>query len=327
MTVASQPPLRPGAVHQRELADPGPLSLPPWVRSYVDETDPEIVSSTPAQSVEVAQSARHSLVTVRIHGAATLDALSLQRQTVEAYRWIAKLLGELPACEPIRFWNFIPKIGANLGEMLRYMVFNAGRFAAYHEWFGGVEAFDRLVATATGVGHTAEDLVIHALAADRPGVHIMNSRQRPPRCYSPCYGAFPPCFARATLIERTARTGWDVLIGGTAAVRGQRSIAVGDPRGQTLETSRNLAQLVRIAESTERPGIRPPSCRPADEWRRFRSLRVYFRRPADEPVIRTMVIRRFPHLSDIEFLRADICRPELLVEIEGTAVVGGETAP
>jgi hypothetical protein len=51
---------------------------------------------------------------------------------------------------------------------------------------------------------------------------------------------------------------------------------------------------------------------------------VYFVCEADKPRLVQIVRGRFPHLHDIEFLRADICRPELLVEIEGTAVVEGE---
>jgi hypothetical protein len=45
------------------------------------------------------------------------------------------------------------------------------------------------------------------------------------------------------------------------------------------------------------------------------------------PVIKPLVLRKFAHLTDIEFLRAEICRPELLVEIEGTAVVQGVSPP
>jgi len=50
-------------------------------------------------------------------------------------------------------------------------------------------------------------------------------------------------------------------------------------------------------------------------------MRVYYVRPEDEARLRAAVVRRVPHLTDVEFLRADICRSELLVEIEGTAVV------
>ena len=308
----------------RRLDTDGSLSLPLWVRQYVDETQSRVVSSTLSRSVEMAQSGEYGLVTVRIHRAAALDPLALQRETAEAYCCIAKLLRASRACEPVRFWNFIPRIGHKLGEMRRYMVFNAGRFAAYYDWFRNVDAFDRLVPTATGVGHAAQGLVIHALAAARPGVHIMNSRQLAPRAYSPRYGPFPPCFARATLVESMGAQGWKVLVGGTAAVRGQHSMARADAHGQTVETFRNLVHLIRRADSTIRQG--PAPSRPtASELSCFDSLRVYVRRLGDLPAIKPLVLRKFSHLPDIEFLRADICRPELLVEIEGTANVGGES--
>ena len=54
---------------------------------------------------------------------------------------------------------------------------------------------------------------------------------------------------------------------------------------------------------------------------RFRELRVYYPRPTDLSVIRAELVDAFPHVSRIEYVRADLCRPELLVEIEGVAAV------
>jgi hypothetical protein len=51
----------------------------------------------------------------------------------------------------------------------------------------------------------------------------------------------------------------------------------------------------------------------------FTDLRVYYVRDGDHPVIARMVRAMFPHVGQVEYVKADLCRPELLVEIEGLA--------
>ena len=36
-----------------------------------------------------------------------------------------------------------------------------------------------------------------------------------------------------------------------------------------------------------------------------------------------MVSAALGHLADVEYVRADLCRPDLLVEMEGTALLPG----
>ena len=60
-------------------------------------------------------------------------------------------LREMQTQFPVRFWNYIPDIHCPCGRtpdgrpLDRYMVFNAGRYAACADWFGGDQAFDRLL--------------------------------------------------------------------------------------------------------------------------------------------------------------------------------------
>jgi hypothetical protein len=192
------------------------------------------------------------------------------------------------------------------------MCFNAGRFAACSEWFGGPDAFARLLATGSGVGHDGPDLVIHALAAHSPGVAVENPRQIPAYKYSRRFGPRPPCFARATVLHSGGLTGTAplLLVGGTASIRGEESVHVGDLRAQTLETFENLASLVRSAS--------------ADDAREtglaaFREVRVYHFGQQDRDVIAPLVEAAFPSSTRIEYRRAALCRPELGVEIEGVA--------
>ena len=203
----------------------------------------------------------------------------------------------------MRFWNHIPDIRRNYDDGLdQYMVFNAGRFAACSQWFGTPETFGRLLPTASAVGHGGDDLVIHALAADEPGVAVENPRQVPSYRYSRRFGPRPPCFARATVLAGGAR----VLVGGTASIRGEASLHSGGLRAQARETFDNLSVLLDAA--TGNPSLR-----------QFTSLRVYCVRDEDDALARRLVRAALPHLDDVEHVRADLCRPELLIEIEGTA--------
>jgi len=217
----------------------------------------------------------------------------------------------------VRFWNQIPGIHTQMRSGVdRYMAFNSARFTAFQEWFGDDTAFDRAIATSTGVGHQGPDVVIDALAADNPGLHVQNPRQRKPVGYSKRYGPFPPCFARAT-ITNCCRSEPRVLIGGTASVLGEESMHPGDLSAQTAETFCNLASLVRASVAASRGAA--SDCQDRRTFAAIESARVYYAQNSPAQVVRGLIEHYLPHLSDIEYVRADLCRAELLIEIEGVA--------
>jgi chorismate lyase/3-hydroxybenzoate synthase len=297
-------------------------------------------SASVGVSVRVTDSPDFTLVTARVAGAADMDAAAFERCAAEAYTFVADALAARPHRHPVRFWNHIPDIRrCDEGSIDRYMVFNAGRFAACSRWFGGPASFDRLLPTASAVGHAGADLVVHALAGNDPGVAVENPRQVPSYRYSRRFGPRPPCFARATVLPGAGGEGPLVLVAGTASIRGEETVHFGDVRAQTLETFENLSVLVAAARSAVGPAVpaetraaasaaagskaRPaqPALRSFEGLQSFRDLRVYYVRPADRSAVRRMVAAALPHLRGVEYVRADLCRPDLLVEIEGTASV------
>ena len=242
-----------------------------------------------------------SFATVRVPDARSLGRAELHEATSGAYR---RIEGELRACgtiHPVRLWNHIPGIHEPMGALGdgldRYMVFNAGRYEALSAWFGGKETFDTRVASASGVGHRGPDLVIHCLASDRPGRAVDNPRQVAPYRYSRKYGPLPPCFARGTRIK--SEIGSLVLVGGTASIVGEASVHLGDLPRQVEETLTNLAVFAALD--------------------RYRDVRVYYPDPASLDELRVLLKDAFPGADGIEWVRADLCRAELLVEIEGIA--------
>jgi chorismate lyase/3-hydroxybenzoate synthase len=281
--------------------------LPPtWVGRLFNGSAPadHHSAAAPPFAVSVKEGARFTLVTVRVAGAADMNAADFERCAAESYSSIKQVVHTRPARHPVRFWNYIPDIRRTVdgGRVDQYMVFNAGRFTACSDWFGGPDRFDHLLPTASAVGHEGPDLLVHALAADAPGVGVENPRQVPSYRYSPRFGPRPPCFARATVLTGAPH----VLVGGTASILGEESLHPGDVRAQATETFENLSALLYAATG-------------AADLRQFTSLRVYYVRHEDNAVVRQLVRAAVRHLNDVEYVRADLCRPELLIEIEGTA--------
>ena len=132
-------------------------------------------------------------------------------------------------------------------DLNRYMVFNAGRFSAYLEWYGETASFEQTVATATGIGHASDDLVVHVLAGRMRGLHVENPRQRQAYCYTPRHGPLPPCFARATVAYGEKGMEPLILVGGTASVRGEDSVHHDDVGAQVEETLDNIEAVLEAA--------------------------------------------------------------------------------
>jgi enamine deaminase RidA (YjgF/YER057c/UK114 family) len=257
-------------------------------------------------SLRVQQSDRFTLCTARVARAGDLDDDAFERHCAQAYAALSDAVGASAAPHPLRFWNHIPAIRNTKQPGLdRYMVFNAGRYAACSAWFGSPDAFDRLLPTASAVGHDGADLVVHVLSGSAPGAAVENPRQVPSYRYSRRFGPRPPCFARATALRDPAGGRTTILVGGTASIRGEDTAHPRDLRAQALETFENLQALVRAAGAA---GLES-----------FESLRVYYVHPADRHAITQMVAAAFPHRGDVEYVQADLCRPDLLVEIEGVA--------
>jgi chorismate lyase/3-hydroxybenzoate synthase len=279
------------------VANVGQLKLPKWPRASEEEIQFQI---SPGNCC--------ALVSARLVGTSELSRDDFRRAVAKMYTALFARLDSLESSHPVRFWNFLPSIRQDMGDgQDRYMVFNAGRFAAFEARYGGKAAFDQQVATASAIGQDHPDLFIHCLSSIQPGRHLANPRQIAPYRYSPKFGPLPPCFARASIASIAGNTS-QLLIGGTASIRGEESLHDGDLPRQIDETLRNLSSVVQAAKLDE---SNPLAC--------FRQLRAYHPRPADETELQKQIRAHFPNVARPEILRADLCRGELLVEIEGVA--------
>lgn len=247
------------------------------------------------------------LASVRIGDALSMGEDDFRRATETAYETLAAEMSGQDSFALVRMWNFLPRILEPLGgHPHRYMVFNEGRWQAFVRLYGSPAEMALRVPTASGVGHHGTALVVHALGAREPGQVVENPRQLEAYRYSSRYGPRPPCFARATRLRHLAAP-W-LLVGGTASVVGEDAVYADDVEGQLEETIRNLESLV--GENTRRPA----------------SLRVYYVRREDKGLLERRTRALFD-AGDVEFVFADLCRSELLVEIEALYRNGEHDAP
>jgi chorismate lyase/3-hydroxybenzoate synthase len=268
--------------------------------------------------IRVSESGAQSFLSAVLPAAKSLPDLEFRVCVEQIFLAIGKQLQERGHV-PLRIWNYIPGIRTRASDGLsRYEIFNLGRHLAYSAVYESVR-FERHLAAATAVDHRGDDLVVHVLASSQPGIALENPRQTPAYRYSHRWGPRPPCFARATLVPEPPGGGapW-VLVAGTSSIVGEDSRHAGDCAAQLDETLLNLAHLsAACAGDLTRPGERLGADERALCLGRFQHLRVYLVREVDAANVIARLRRAFPEVGALEAFTADLCRPELLVEVEG----------
>ncbi len=292
---------------RRSRAAHGLPALEPRPARWVDDLFGRSLRLAPSPSLQSFASGKLTLLTTSVMHARSLTIAGLRERVAEAYVRLAAEI-EPTGRTPIRFWNFIPDLNAPMGDGIdRYMVFNAGRAAGFSAWAGARGADQRPLATASAVGVDSADLVIYCLASTTSPSPIENPRQKPSWQYSVKYGPVPPCFSRATIAELDQRR---LLIGGTASIVGEDSLHDTNLDAQLEETLANLTALVRTA------GADSAGEAPLD---RLTDIRAYIRHDEHATVIEQRLRGVCPNAKRLDLVRADICRSELLLEIEAIA--------
>ncbi len=138
-------------------------------------------------------------------------------------------------------------------------------------------------------------------------MHVENPRQMNAYEYPSVYGPCSPSFARATL--RPSTSGFHLFIAGTASVVGHASQHIGEPHKQTLEILHNLNGLITHAEQLH--GVT------RGQMYRQALLKVYIRHPDHVSTVSEILKQQQPAHTQVLYLQGEICRSELLVEIEG----------
>lgn len=225
-----------------------------------------------------------------------------------AYRRMLKLADEYGCAWPVRAWNFISGINEGHGDEERYRGFCLGRARALKQ----AGFHDSSLCAGTAIGGDQAVARIMLLCAAEPGVQIENPRQVSAYRYPRIYGPASPSFARATALGQ-ADGSVLLLVSGTASVVGHESRHAGDLDSQIEEILDNLSSLmVASADRLNRPSLA--------RAQRGILFRAYVRHREHWPQVRQRFAAAWPGCRMVGY-RGDICRDELLVEVE--AVVCG----
>ena len=243
----------------------------------------------------------------RVEGGSTFE------QSKDIFDGIAKMLsgnGFKPS-DIYRQWNYIPGITMLNDGSQNYQEFNDARsiFYSCDNWENGYPA-------ATGIGTSAGGVVVEICAIkgepcanlpiDNPlqiAAHNYSQKVRDGKVLEKLSERSTPKFERARLLGNT------VLISGTAAIKGECSNYSTNAVEQAAET---MEIMDRLTSKDNIPVENNGSS--------YDLLRVYVKREQDIPAICDYMQSHYPAAMK-HYLVADVCRPELLIEIEGVAKV------
>jgi chorismate lyase/3-hydroxybenzoate synthase len=247
-------------------------------------------------ALHFSRGANYAFIVVEMNEGRFGDNISIATQAAYAMlaQWCA--YGAMPHL--LRIWNYVDAINLGAGDDERYRQFCAGRAAGMDAATTGAYP----AASAIGVRNGRRVLQVCALAARAPGAAVENPRQLSAWRYPRQYGPVAPGFARAM---RAPSTPAQLYISGTAAVVGHASHHAGDVVAQVDETLNNLDSLRAAAGSSASLG----GARDV--------LRAYVRHASDAALVRERVRARLGADTPLVVLLGDICRRELLVEIDG----------
>ena len=243
---------------------------------------------------------------------------SVHQQSREVFSKLDNLLTShgFAVDDIVRQWNYIGSIVSCRNGKQNYQEFNDARTRYYAKgaWANGYPA-------ATGIGAVGDCIIVGGIAfkkGDDKGVYaIDNPLQVAAHIYSKRvlidddHDAMKstPKFERAKLIE-TAR-GVCCFVSGTAAIRGEESVDAHSAMLQTIKTIENIEYLVS-KDNLVRFG-----CKPYDL--KCVQLQVFIKHKEDYEAVRSVVEEAYPQVS-VLYTIADVCREELLVEIEGILI-------
>jgi len=251
------------------------------------------------------------------------SAKSAHAQSQQAFAEMARRLEAVDASfhDVVRTWIYQGGITEVEQGVERYRELNRARteFFEHQESLGRMQILrdgSAFYPASTGIGTAGRGLAISCLAlqTDRQDVRLLpleNPRQTSAFHYAQRFSNKSPKFSRAmAVVIGDYATTW---ISGTASIVDSESVHLGDVQKQTEQTIDNIENLIS-AENFKRHGCFGVGAELED----LAKVRVYIKRPDDFEKCREVCRRRFGPLPTIYAL-ADVCRSELLVEIEGVA--------
>lgn len=220
-----------------------------------------------------------------------------------AYQKVTELKEQLGYIHNTRMWNYFPDINEETLGQERYKQFCEGR----HEILADKNNLQKNFSAATAIGSQGPGLMVLSLSTRQPVSHVENPQQISAYLYPRNYGRKSPSFARAT--SMTLKMADHLYVSGTASIIGHQSQYQCDVKNQTRLSLDNIEALLNHAK-------RENECFPVT-LDNLTLLKVYIRQAEDFQTIKTIMQQRTRKKTPIVYLHGDICRKELLVEVEG----------
>jgi enamine deaminase RidA (YjgF/YER057c/UK114 family) len=216
----------------------------------------------------------------------------------------------------VRQWNYIGNILETKNEYQNYQVFNEVR-NEYYQKYRTIHGYP----AATGIGMKLGGVTYDFCAVMSDSDVTVKSIDNPNQVNAYEYGQqvlkgisaegkpvkHAPQFERALLLAGKKRS--TLFISGTASIIGQDTIGIEDVEKQTVVTIDNINKLIdqkRIWQMTGSSDSKEEN---------MLLLRVYVKNQKDFEKVKSVCNERFPGIPAV-FIESDICRDDLLVEIE-----------
>ncbi|MCK3685709.1 hypothetical protein [Maribellus sp. YY47] len=215
----------------------------------------------------------------------------------------------------IRQWNYLENILGFDGNEQRYQAFNDVR----SHYYGSVFEKNGYPA-ATGIGMNRGGVIIEFVAVKGKGFvtrPVDNPGQISAHNYSENVLVGEECSVKTTpKFERARYFNYEdkklIFISGTASITGELTVGVGDPVHQTEVTIQNIQRLYsdEVLQNLSDEKLEA----------KYGHARVYVKNRKDFHPIRKTFKKHFGNLP-VVYIIADICRTDLLVEIEGKVIL------
>jgi chorismate lyase/3-hydroxybenzoate synthase len=257
--------------------------------------------------VRISECADYGIVTIQVPDSSPQD---FRESAYEVYRQLLGAVRQSPHQHLAKIWNYFPDINNGDDDQEKYRQFSIGRAEAF-EQFGDADA---AVPAGTGIGCVRKsNFTVVALTSLHNLLPAENPRQVSAFQYPRQYGPSSPKFSRGGCVPSGSQN--LLLYSGTAAIIGHESVHPYDVRLQTAETLENLDHLCEALSglcNKEANLVLDEKC----------VLRVYLRNLDDLEYVASELTRSLGTIeSNVVFLNADICRRELMIEIDGVRVL------
>lgn len=248
----------------------------------------------------------------------------MPEQAKFAFDAIKKILDveNLEFSDIVRQWNYIENIviveSKEGTERQNYQIFNDIR-SIYYE----TADFKLGYPSATGIGMKNGGIIIDFIAMENSKsvsiIPLKNPKQVDAHKYSQNQlvgDALKEVSQKTTpKFERGKAVSIDnyhmIYISGTAAILGEDTIPEDNVERQTVITIENIQELISI-ENLRNHGVKGDLHPKSISY-----LRVYVKNKEKIPAVKMICEQYFPHVPSL-YLVADVCRDNLLVELEGT---------